>query len=920
MHHRTELTTIATPAAVMTTAVTTSVTSMTRVLATGTHSAESAQLFRSVESKADTQQTGNSRVHIPNNQPSNHDRMPSNINRGDRTPVMIDHVFTDFNGVKFQPRNKNRSNNINNHQNRRIRDLAKSKVHEDLIAPNFNDIPAELPVGGWDSSVSADVKRFNNNRTLTFNIDLKKVPKRKFIKEPTPQQSAGVPATPTPEARYRFIKDPSSQQLAGVSATLTSGARHAGSSFPKSSSTEQHVSTNNAAAPPTPLSQQEKPGHAADRILQPKPGIKEGYEPWVSPHQRAALYKPIVNGKQMEPVCGPRITPCIPNIGVPKPAVPKPAVPKALVPIAGVSLKPNVTSTTAPLKPHATNPSVAARVAGAVIPPKTNTYVIDVSPLNVSHNDTTLQLDNFPMDDCAPTLPNPNISVTAISPRNSTVNSGSPNRNTFQPNLCRTATNILNPDIPVTCVVSKKLELSQIYVSKSNVGAPHVSNDNVSSNASNVNASIVNGSNYELSTVMPGPAPLTKAEPLQNEKGKKAFLSVVAASKDTKVSPELRLGTPAQCPIGQWDSSGWDSTGQGLAGWDGKWNPPPVEWGLRPAFDHSSKDHIEFMATWLEQNQVQAETNPIELNTEDPAFRAGTAPAAGGRTLGSPIDTKTHDTILPDDDFTKAKRHETANTASDMLKNRIRAPGSKSKGVYRAEYGSKAERKAQREAYSALVEELEAVPSPHPAVNPHIPKAKIYIRPVESGDLRQVANIYNHYVDHSVVVPEMKRLNERQWAGRLADCRESNYAFLVAVQLVAKDGVINRRGQQETICGFAYADDYGDKENAWRYTCELQVYVGNWTLRKGVGKSLIDRMMVALDPEYIPRGAVRFNGGADAARYEGGGVRVIRKVVVTLPYAAKDENTLKWQKEWFSQWRFEQMGCLLGIGRKLDKV
>lgn len=908
------------PAAAMTTAVTTSITSMARVLTTVTHSAESGQPFRS----ADTLQTGNSRAHIPNKQPSNHARMPTNINGGDLAPVMMDHAFTDSNGFKLQPRNRNRSNNINNNQNRRIRDLAKSKVHEDLIAPHFNDIPAELPVGGWDSSVSADVKGGNNNRTLTFNIDLRKVPKRRFVQDPSPQQSAGVSATFTSEAHQAgssFPKSSSTQPYAPTNNAAAPPAlvsRHAVSSFPKSSSTQQHVPAKNVVAPPAAITQQENVDHAAVSIDPLKAGVKGGHELWASPHQRPTLPKPIVNGKQMEPACIPRITPCIPNVGVPKPAVPK-----ALVPIAAVSLKPNFSSNTAPLKPHATNANVAARVAGAVISPKVNTCVIDVSPPNVSHKDAALKLDNFPAGDSAPTVPHPNISVAAVSPRNSTMNTGSPIRNNLQPNLCRTgvpAPHIFNPDIPVTYVVSKKLELIQTHVSKSNVGAPHVSNDNVSSNASNVNASIANGSNCDMSTVMPDPSPSIKAELLQNGKRKKAFLPVVVASKDTKGSPELRFGPPAPCPIGEWDSSGWDPTGQGLAGWDGKWNPAPVEWGLRPAFDHSSKDHIEFMATWLEQNQVQAETNPIELNTEDPGFRAGTAPAAGGRTLGSPIDTKTHDTILPDDDFTKAKRHETANTASDMLKDRIRAPGSKSKEVYRPEYGSKAERKAQREAHSALLEELEAVPSPHPAVNPHIPKAKIYIRPVESGDLRQVASIYNHYVDHSVVVPEMKRLNERQWAGRLADCRESNYAFLVAVQLVAKDGVNNRRGQQETICGFAYADDYGDKENAWRYTCELQVYVGSWIVRKGVGKSLIDRMMVALDPEYIPRGAVRFNGGADAVRYEGGGVRVIRKVVITLPYAAKDENTLKWQKEWLSQWRFEQMGCLLGIGRKLDKV
>lgn len=862
----------------MTTAVTTNIMPMARVLATVTHSTESAQPFRAMDSKADTQQTGNSRAR---------DKILSNFNGCDRVPSMIEHAFPGSNGSKLPPRNRNKPNNSTN-QYRRFRDLAKPKLHEDLSAPHSTDIPTELPVGGWDSSVSTDVKGVND-RTLTFNIDLRKIPMR------------------------GFAKDPSLLQSAGISAPFRSEAHHTGSPLPKSCSTQQDLPTINAAAPHAPVSQQEKPRRGVDHILKTKAGVKEGYEVWLSPHQRAALSKPIMNGKQMEPVCIPRITPCIPNIGVPKPALPK-----ALVPIAGVSLKPDVSSTIAPFKPPSSNASVAARVTSADISRKINTCVIGVSPLNVTEIDASVKLDNF-------STPNPKISIAAISPRISTTNMGSSVRNTFRPDLCHNrlpATNISNPDIPVTGVVSKKPESSQIYVSKSNFDVPHVSNDDISSNASNVNASIANGSKCDLSTVMPDSSPSLKAKLLLNGKRKKACLPIVAASKDTERSTELRLGTPAQCPIGEWDSSGWDSTGHGLAAWDGKWNPAPVEWGLRPAFNHSSKDHIEFMATWVEQNRTQAKTNPIAVNTNDPGFRAGTAPAAGERTLGSPIDTKTHETILPDDDFTKAKRHETATTASDMLKDRIRLPGIKSKEVYSAEYGSKAERKAQREAFTALVEELEAVTSSHPVVNPHMPKANIYIRPVESGDLRQVVSIYNHYIDHSVVAPEMKRLNERQWAGRLADCRESNYAFLVAVQLVTKDAGNgnNRRGQQETICGFAYADDYGDKENAWRYTCELQVYVGSWILRKGVGKSLIDRMMVALDPEYIPRGAVKFNGGADAVRYEGGGVRVIRNIVITLPYAAKDENTLKWQKRWLSQWRFEQMGCLLGIGRKLDKV
>lgn len=341
-----------------------------------------------------------------------------------------------------------------------------------------------------------------------------------------------------------------------------------------------------------------------------------------------------------------------------------------------------------------------------------------------------------------------------------------------------------------------------------------------------------------------------------------------------------------------------------LAGWDGNWGPAPVEWCGRPSFDQQDTHHVKSMHNWLLERAREALHNPSMLNITDPGFTTGEALAAGDVVLGSPIDKKWHDTILPDDEFTKVKVGE---TADDRVK----------KHQSKIEH-EKQETKTERRLFRQAMREAQASWATLP--HPHAPAANIYIRPAEGRDMKQIAELYNHYIVHSVVTAEIEPLSEQQWRARWTEATQSNYAFLVAVQLSGKGGGNNRRSKQETICGFAYADDFGDADNTYRYSCELQCYVGNWTLRMGVGRSLMDRILAALDPVYPVRGGARFEGGADPIRYDGGGVRVISKVVISLLYPAKEEAHLKWQKEWLAKFKFEHVSTLPGIGRKFDKV
>ena len=339
-----------------------------------------------------------------------------------------------------------------------------------------------------------------------------------------------------------------------------------------------------------------------------------------------------------------------------------------------------------------------------------------------------------------------------------------------------------------------------------------------------------------------------------------------------------------------------------LAGWDGKMGPPPIEWINRPSFNSKDKRHLRAVDAWMQERAQDAMNNPVTIDITDPGFGSGEALAAGEDELQSPIDSKEHDTRLPNDDFTHARIHQTAAAAAKQHRARVRVDKEE----------TKADRKAYREAIRHV---MNYVPLP----NPHAPEAHVYIRPAVLQDMPKITALYNHYVEFSVVVPELAPMTVDQWQGRWEDATEASYAFLVAVQKSPKGGGYHRRLADEVVSGFAYADEYGSKENAWRHTCELQFFTAHWQLRAGIGKSLVDRMLAALDPSYIPLGGVTFEGGPDSVRYEQGGVRVISKIIISIPYWIKDDSDLKWQKQWLAQFGFEQMATFPKVGQKGDK-
>ena len=353
-----------------------------------------------------------------------------------------------------------------------------------------------------------------------------------------------------------------------------------------------------------------------------------------------------------------------------------------------------------------------------------------------------------------------------------------------------------------------------------------------------------------------------------------------------------------------------------LADWDGNWMPAPVEWDARPAFNYNGARHVRKMERWMDTMVQLALKEPINVSTKEPGYLNGERPATGLPSFGKAISSNEHDTLRSDDPFTNVPQHVEQTSFSrskEFAKNFI------------AEKKARiADRKADREANRRQLEEIELNRPP----NPHVPKANIYIRPAKAIDMGQVAGIYNYYIEKTLIACEKDVMNTRDWRIRLEDNEQEKHAFLVAVlkSSKAKQKFVRPRNRreavsfEETIVGFAYAEDWNDQHHAYCNTAELQVYVHPQHYHMGIGKTLVDRMIGSLDSSYISRQGTDFLCGDTRCWYEFGGRRDTRKIIMNVPYHPKEANDFLWLKEWLSrEWGFEEEGNLRGVGVKHRK-
>ncbi|MCD8318710.1 MAG: N-acetyltransferase family protein [Paraprevotella sp.] len=104
------------------------------------------------------------------------------------------------------------------------------------------------------------------------------------------------------------------------------------------------------------------------------------------------------------------------------------------------------------------------------------------------------------------------------------------------------------------------------------------------------------------------------------------------------------------------------------------------------------------------------------------------------------------------------------------------------------------------------------------------------IRSVEPKDAKDIANIYNDYILHSVATFEIAAISSEEMGKRISEI-SACYPYLV----------YEAEGQ---VIGYAYAHRWKERA-AYRHTWETTVYVAPRFAHQGIGKRLMEQLIEA---------------------------------------------------------------------------
>jgi len=388
-----------------------------------------------------------------------------------------------------------------------------------------------------------------------------------------------------------------------------------------------------------------------------------------------------------------------------------------------------------------------------------------------------------------------------------------------------------------------------------------------------------------------------------------ALRDVTRLRQNSKLSSPLDGITPpheiqSAGKKGKKPASGLDPDNEvsNLVGWDGKMIPALLgeDWEVRAQHDRQSHEKLAGIKIWTEDHAVNPEADVNRVDNK----------------LMSPI-TITHPITKPNpDEFNQAKRHLNADDRIQAYKAKYSSSMGDTTPSSRGRM-SKEEKREVRKRY--IEEERNRVYPP----NEHAPAANIYLRPAEFKDMRQVCFLHNHYVLKTACAHDLEETNELYWHARLQETIDEHDPFLVAVHMGSKP-ITNvcdvHRKKSETIVGFAFAADYGQQTHAYRFTVELEMWVHRDHLHQGIGRSMLDRMLAALDPGYNLLECAPFLGKDKMSHWIGGSHCLVKTILVNLLHNEDSKMDVEWKKDWLSSKNeFKYCGTLPGMGHKFGK-
>jgi L-amino acid N-acyltransferase YncA len=401
-----------------------------------------------------------------------------------------------------------------------------------------------------------------------------------------------------------------------------------------------------------------------------------------------------------------------------------------------------------------------------------------------------------------------------------------------------------------------------------------------------------------------------------------------------------------------------------LADPNGEWIPATLEWLEREQYTTTPKQ-IEHMEKWIAARVAELLEAPYKVDTADPDWLSGELPASGTpkqwqdhpkdlayrRTpieYGS-MDWNTVPTLPPMKDLYSLTPERRAQNAEASVKTFCEEwyAAKKKRMEEKEKRRLEAERDKEANEQRRAIEEAEFHKRQQLWLDflaKFAPKANIFIRPAIATDLAQIVAIYNHYVLNTIQADELEETNIGEWRDRLYEASDDKLPFLVTVLKSNKTaGCRNhtsRAGKRldrhpfvrpkdsagvfsETVVGFVFAEFISTRNSMYRHAVELHLYVDPTHTRQGVGRTLMDRIMPALDVAYTSRAATDFLVDPNADRgiqwYQSGGSKEVRKIQVNVAYKYGGEKDLEWRKKFLHYWEFDQIGTMECIAEKFGE-
>ncbi|GIC91621.1 GNAT family N-acetyltransferase [Aspergillus udagawae] len=320
-------------------------------------------------------------------------------------------------------------------------------------------------------------------------------------------------------------------------------------------------------------------------------------------------------------------------------------------------------------------------------------------------------------------------------------------------------------------------------------------------------------------------------------------------------------------------------------------------WEMRPRACSTYEGFRDWFRHWLEMETGDS----CNLDIHHQAFFDGTAHMDGIESLYI-LDLGDAPTRLDMiNEATHLHYHETAEGYCYNLALHIKA----------AEEEARTRRKQARDAF---IEGLK-VCSPK---DPNSPRANVYLRCVEDGDVPGLLMILNWYSQKSNLSSGLGTLDEQDVHQRIEDSRRAKLPFIVAAE--------RRRGPSahdspERILGYALATDSLGLQTTGRYTVELEIFIKPDHKRRGIGKCLLDKLIEVCDATYVPKRGFFYDAGCDdkTGLYPGGS-RSLKRLAFTISYSVSERSQIKWLIDWLERdYHFEQQGVLKGARVKFER-